>query len=172
MQMIGQKITCPFCFASFSPQEIQFRCLTLSCTSRVQDAIYANARGYGASAPTMGRVLSPNKRSFGVPRTAECDICKKDSRTRLCPNCHYELSHDVGQIDERIIAIIGGSNTGKSHYIAALVTRLQHEVGANFAFSVSMVGDGTRERWMNDFYRPLFENRRVLDPTLSAVGDL
>src|SRR5713226_7748964 len=109
MQMIGQKITCPFCFTSFSQQEIQFRCLTLSCTGRALDPVYTNARGPGAPSLLMGRVLSPNKRSFnlGVPRTAECDICKKDSRTRLCPNCHYELSHDVGQIDERIIAIIG-----------------------------------------------------------------
>src|SRR5438876_3734561 len=145
MQMLGQKITCPFCFASFSAQDIQFRCLTLGCKGRVADTVYADARGYGSSASVMGRVLLPNKRTFGVPRTAECDICKRESRTRLCPNCHYELSHDVGQIDERIIAIIGGSNTGKSHYIAALVTRLQHEVGANFNFSVSMVGDCTRE---------------------------
>ena len=170
MQMLGQKITCPFCFASFSPQDIQFRCSTLTCTGRTQDTVFANARGY---APTiMGRVLTHNKRGFGVPRTAECDVCKKDSRTRLCPNCHYELSHDVGQVEERIIAIIGGSNTGKSHYIAALVNRLQHEVGANFNFSVSMVGDDTRKRWMDDFYRPLFENKKVLEKTLSAVTDL
>jgi hypothetical protein len=106
-----------------------------------------------------------------VPRVLECDACKKESRTRLCPTCHYELSHDVGQIDQRIVAIIGGSATGKSVYIAALINRLQHEVGANFDFGVSMVGDNTRQRWMTDFYRPLFENKTLLAGTQSAIGD-
>jgi hypothetical protein len=110
--------------------------------------------------------------SIRVPSVVECTVCKKETRTRLCPTCHYELSHDVGQIDQRIIAIIGGSNTGKSHYIASLINRLQHEVGRNFDFSVSMIGDSTRDRWMNDFYRPLFEKKTVLAPTQGVQLDL
>lgn len=162
-------ITCPFCFSSFSPQEMLFRCVSLSCSGRAADAVYATARGYAIT--PMGRVLPPLQRRFGIPRFTECDLCHRETRTRLCPTCHFELSHDVGQIDQRIIAIIGGSNTGKSHYIAALITRLQHEVGANFQFGVSMLGDGTRDRWLRDFYRPLFENKTVLQPTLRGAVD-
>jgi len=88
-----------------------------------------------------------------------------ESRTRICPACHFELSHDVGQIDQRIIAIIGGSNTGKSHYITSLIVRLQHEVGENFSFAVRMLGDNTQERWERDFYAPLYERKTVLQPT-------
>jgi Double-GTPase 2 len=169
LNQLSQKITCPFCFAEFSAQELRFRCIGLSCTGRAVDEVYARARGL---VPTnMGRVLTPGKRAFGLPRVVECDVCKKETRTRICPTCHFELSHDVGQIDQRIIAIIGGSNTGKSHYIAALITRLQHEVGANFKFSVSMIGDGTRERWLNDFYIPLFERKSVLQPTQGVQLD-
>ncbi len=164
-----QKITCPFCFSEFPIQEIRFRCITLTCPGRAPDEIYARTRGYGIT--EMGHVFPQGKRSFGIPRVSECDMCKKETRVRLCPTCHFELSHDAGQIDQRIIAIIGGSNTGKSHYIAALITRLQHEVGANFRFSVSMLGDGTRDRWLNDFYRPLFENKTVLQPTLRSTAD-
>lgn len=169
--MFKQTIKCPFCFAEFSGQDILFRCISASCTGRAADTVYAEARGYAPI--NMGHAFSPGKRSFmsGVPRVAECNVCKKETRTRLCPSCHFELSHDVGQIEQRIIAIIGGSNTGKSHYIVSLVTRLQHEVGANFGFSVSMVGDGTRERWMNDFYRPLYENKTVLAGTQRASLD-
>lgn len=172
MNALRQKIICPFCFASFQASEIVFRCLNPRCTGREEDTVYANARGYPPAA--MGHVLSASKRllSVGVPRVVECTVCQRETRTRLCPACHYELSHDVGQVDQRIIAIIGGSNTGKSHYIAALINRLQHEVGRNFDFSVSMIGDGTRERWMNDFYRPLFENKTVLGGTLSATLDI
>jgi double-GTPase-like protein len=172
MNLLSRKIICPFCFASFSAQKIVFRCLNPRCSGRAEDIVYAGARGYAPA--SMGHVLPSSKSilSVGVPSVVECTVCKKETRTRLCPTCHYELSHDVGRIDQRIIAIIGGSNTGKSHYIASLINRLQHEVGRNFDFSVSMIGDGTRDRWMNDFYRPLFENKNVLAPTQRVELDL
>src|SRR6266567_8417304 len=169
IQLFSSKIICPFCFESFSVQEIQFRCLNPLCTGRAVDKIYADARNV-PSLP-MGHVISAKKTSFGAARAAICDVCKTESRTRICPVCHFELSHDVGQVDQKIIAIIGGSNTGKSHYIASLITRLQHVVGGNFDFSVSMLGDGTRERWHRDFYTPLFENKRVLQPTQRSTVD-
>lgn len=171
MHILTHKIICPFCFTSSAPQDIVFRCLTPNCPERAEDEIYARAR---AMAPMkMGRVISVPRRalSMGIPRMVECSGCKKETRTHLCPACHYEMSHDVGQVDQRIIAIIGGSDTGKSVYIAALINRLQHEVGANFDFGVAMVGDSTRERWMSDFYRPLFENRTLLRGTQSATLD-
>jgi hypothetical protein len=173
MNVLSQKIICSFCFTSFSAPKMVFRCLNPRCSGRAEDLVYARARGGQASA-AMGCVVKPSKGllSVGVPSITECTHCKKETRTRLCPGCHYELSHDVGQIDQRIIAIIGGSNTGKSHYIAALINRLQHEVGRNFEFSVSMIGDDTRERWMNDFYRPLFEKKTVLRPTQGVQLDL
>ena len=173
MKALSQKIICPFCFASFSAQKIVFRCLNPHCSGRAEDIMYARARGGHVSA-AMGYVLPPSKSllSIGVSSVTQCTLCKKETRTRLCPECHYELSHDVGRIDQRIIAIIGGSNTGKSHYIAALINRLQHEVGSNFDFAVAMIGDSTRDRWMNDFYRPLFEKKTVLGGTLSATLDL
>ncbi len=163
MDLLNQKITCPFCFSAFSPQELRFRCVGPGCSGRAPDAIYATSRGYGVT--QMGRVLIPTKRAFGLPRAAICDVCKTESRTRICPVCHFELSHDVGQIDQRIIAIIGGSNTGKSHYITSLIVRLQHEAGENFGFAVRMLGDNTQERWERDFYSPLYERKTVLQPT-------
>jgi len=163
MDLLNQKITCPFCFSAFPPQELRFRCVVPGCSGRAPDTVYAGARGYGVT--QMGRVLAPVKRAFGLPRVAICDACKTESRTRICPACHFELSHDVGQIDQRIIAIIGGSNTGKSHYITSLIVRLLHEVGENFSFAVRMLGDNTQERWERDFYTPLYERKTVLQPT-------
>ena len=172
MQILGQKIICPFCFESFSAQDIQFRCINPACTKREPDQKYADMRNI-LTAPLMGHVINIQKRVFsvGVPHTIVCDECKRPSRTRLCPGCHFELSHDVGQMKQRVVAIIGGSNTGKSHYIAALIHHLQHKVGENFQFSVSMVGDGTRERWNRDFYTPLFENKSVLQGTQRSALD-
>lgn len=171
MQLVLQKITCPFCFESFTAQDIEFRCLNPACSGRAPDTIYATARGVPPL--QMGHVVRGKKQSLGLgmARSVDCDICNKEARTRLCPKCHFELSHDVGQVEQKIIAMIGGSFTGKSHYIASLITRLQHVVGPNFHFAVSMLGDGTRERWNRDFYTPLFEKKHVLEMTQRAAMD-
>ena len=171
LSSLAQKFTCPFCFSRFTAQEIRFRCMTPSCTGRAIDQTFADARGYGAA--PMGKILTPDKRmlGLGLPRAVVCDSCRAESRTRICPTCHYELSHDVGQIDQRIIAIIGGRATGKSHYIASLITRLQHEVGKNFNITIRMLGDNTQERWERDFYAPLFERKTVLQGTKPAGVD-
>jgi hypothetical protein len=72
-------------------------------------------------------------------------------------------------LDDRIIAIIGGRDTGKGHYIATLIHRLEQEVGANFGFSLRMVGDDTRKRFEDDYRTPLFRRKEVLRQTLSGV---
>ena len=165
---MSQKITCPFCFTEFMPQDIRFRCKTRGCPGEAPDPVFANARGM----PTMlmGCVLIPRKSKFasGLPQTVLCQSCKTDSHTRICPHCHFELSPDIGQVDSRIIAIIGGRATGKSHYIASLITRLQREVGNNFNIEVGMMGEDTQRRWINDFYKPLFLDKHVLELTQSS----
>ncbi|MBA3532715.1 MAG: hypothetical protein H0T73_12390 [Ardenticatenales bacterium] len=74
----------------------------------------------------------------------------------------------AGQIDDHIIAIIGGRGTGKGHYITTLVNRLEQEVGMQFNFALSMQGDETRKRFEDDYYGPLFRRKRLLQPTQSA----
>ena len=171
MVALTQKIICPRCFHAFLAYKLQFRCVIPTCTGKEKDTIHAEAGGYGDT--VMGRVLSPHGRGIrpGAPREAVCDVCGYISRTPLCPHCHFELSHDVGQIDQRIIAIIGGRATGKTHYIASLITRLQHEVGRNFDLAVRLLGDHTQERWERDFYTPLFVHKRVLQPNRPAEVD-
>lgn len=170
--MLGwtRKTICPFCFHAFTLSTMRFRCLAPTCKGRETDTIYAEVRG--SEAVTMGRVLLPGKVPFGsFPHEAICDACNTISHTRLCPFCHFELPHDVGQVDQRIIAIIGGRATGKTHYIASLITRLQHEVGKNFGFTVRMLGDQTQERWERDFYTPLFVRKTILQPSRPAEID-
>lgn len=169
MVSFASKLTCPFCFRLFSLQDIRFRCMRPTCTGKAPDSVYAHARNYEAT--QMGRVLVPRKRRFGMPQAATCDTCKEESTTRLCPYCHFELPHDIGQTDQRIIAIIGGRNTGKTHYIASLITRLKYEVGGNFDFTVQMLDENTQDRWERDFHTPLFIKRTVLQPTRPAGID-
>ena len=171
MATLTQKIVCPFCFHTFLPSALLFRCLTATCPGREEDPIYADARGYETR--VMGRVIVPPRRTlnFTPLREIACTSCRKISRTHICPQCHFELSHDVGLIDQRIIAIIGGRATGKTHYIASLITRLQQETGKYFDFTVRILGDTTQERWERDFYTPLFVQKTVLQPNQPAEID-
>jgi hypothetical protein len=74
-------------------------------------------------------------------------------------------------IDDRIIAIIGGRDTGKGHYIATLIHRLEQEVGAQFNFSLRMLGDDTRTRFEHDYRTPLFRRKSLIQQTQSATVD-
>lgn len=166
-------ITCPYCFESFKSTSALFRCANEKCPLE-EDKVYAAARGLprvmlrhvfaGPPATWLSRF------SRKVP-VASCDKCKRQSSKRVCPKCHFELSHDAGLIEDHLIAIIGARGTGKGHYFATLINRLEHEVGTQFGFGLRMLGDETRDRYRNDYYLPIFERKKILQPTRSAVID-
>ncbi len=167
------KITCPFCFEKFNPQDVHFRCINPLCTGMAEDAIYARARAISTKREghAFGIDKTGNTKTFGIPHSSNCPVCYKASDTRLCPECHFELSHDIGQIPQRIIAVVGGRHTGKSHYIAAVISALRNEVGDNLKLAVRLLGDETQIRWEQDFYRPLFERKNVLSATQPGLAD-
>lgn len=166
----GRRITCPQCFTAFAAKEVRFRCVNTRCTR--WGPVERPGAGSGTPVTVMGHVFAAPARglrsAFGVVRRAACDACGAESTKRVCGTCHFELTHDAGFIDERVIAVIGGRNTGKSHYIATLVHRLEHEVGGNFHWGLRMVGDATRARFERDFRGPLFRQKRVLEQTQTA----
>lgn len=163
------------CFGHFDPFDAQFRCINVRCKGRKPDTVYADHQGL-LSAPLMGNVfpmtVSRMQRMTGrLVTSAECPTCNQQTFKRVCPTCHYELTQDAGMVEERIIAVIGGRTTGKSNYIAALVHKLEHEVGANFKAGILARGDNTRDRYDKDFYDPLFIKKKVIPPTQSGSVD-
>ncbi len=167
----SRKIICPFCFEEFSSLDLRLRCENPACRGKTVDNLFAQARGY---APTiMGRTLVPGRNEFrnGLPYKVQCDVCDVVSSTFLCPKCHFQLPHDIGQIDQKIIAIIGGRASGKSHYIASLINRLERVVANSFHMGIQKVGSETEERWNRDFYTPLFVRKTVLQPNRPASID-
>ena len=119
---LDQTITCPFCFETFLPQELPFRCIQPSprCPGWVNDDLYAKKRSVP---PTlMGHVfeakMHQDKRmpSLGIVRSARCDLCFAETHLIFVQNailsCHMMLDRSssilspllVGQ--ERVKAII------------------------------------------------------------------
>ncbi len=123
----------------------------------------------------MGAVFVPSGggllKQFSPDMKAKCPDCNQETRTRICPQCHFELTQSAGSSREKIIAVIGGRSTGKSNYIATLIYRLEHEVGANFSGALRAMGDTTRERYRRDFFDPLFKDKRVIKPTPSTIQE-
>lgn len=169
-------ITCPFCFEVFPSQSAMFRCSNPRCSGREEDTVYSEA--LGVRTPPTGRAFSAAPRSGLLSRfsqempKAACDKCGKDTNVRICPSCHFELSHDAGLIDDYVIAIIGAKGTGKGHYLATLIHRLEHEVGTQFQAGLLRVGDVTRRRFKNDYEQPLFLRKEALEATLSGAVNL
>lgn len=165
-----KNIVCPFCFSSVSPKEMHFRCLSPFCRGRDPDNIYATSRGIQ---PTpMGHVLVPTMQAFKQPRVVRCDLCLSETSTRICPVCHFDFPHDIDQADQLTLAIIGGTNSGKSHYITSLIMRLKDEIGKLFGISVLMLDDNTKAFWERNYYSPMVEQRTVLRPTPPGTIDV
>src|SRR5947207_1719448 len=171
--VLDGKITCPFCFEKFNPQNVHFRCINPLCSGTAEDTKYANARAIPArrDGHVFGIEKASNAKTSGTARSADCPVCYKASDTRLCPECHFELSHDIGQIPQRVIAVVGGALTGKSHYIAAVISALRNEVGEKLKLAVRLLGDESQVRWEQDFYRPLFERKIKLSVTQPGLVD-
>ncbi len=175
MKTLDQKITCPFCFESFLPQDMLFRCIQppSRCPGWAIDDTSVKKRNVPPT--NMGHIfeanISKDKRRvpLGMVRSARCDLCFAESHIHLCPECHFELPHDVGQIKQYTIAIIGGTGTGKSHYIGSLIFTLKVERRLNLI--AGLLSDETQMRWQQDFYIPVFERRIALPGTLSANTD-
>src|SRR5262245_50290046 len=106
---MSSQIICPFCFEAFDRLSVLFRCANPRCPKVEEDPVYAEARGLRTSRPmghVFGRkILSTKEKILHQLLDAKCDACGKDSSKRLCPRCHFELSHDAGMIDDHIIAI-------------------------------------------------------------------
>ena len=167
-------IICPCCFEKFNANEVEFRCSNVSCSHQTPDTVYAGFRRI-SPAPVKGCTFSVVGNRFlayfNVRLAADCPHCKKETQVRVCPHCHFQLPHDAGVVEDKVIAIIGGRQTGKGHYIASLIHRLQTEIGPNFKFSIWPLGDTTLKRFEEDYHDRIFNKKKVLEFSRAAKID-
>ena len=156
---------CRHCFRLFPDREVG-----VLCTSRACEAV---RDGQGRLRPR-----------FFVPRNvpplwsalrrrpdfeAACPACgERGKLIAACPSCRHELPR-VENGDDRIIAVIGAKNSGKSHYLAALFHQLLREgVGGDTWRAAS--DEATMREIERRYWRPLFEEMRELDETALEPG--
>jgi GTPase SAR1 family protein len=82
------------------------------------------------------------------------------------------LPNTAGAQETLIIGLIGANYSGKSHYVAALVKRLQEQVGTDLVASLSPVSDESQDRYNREFRAPLFDNSLELPVTVGTPPPL
>ena len=92
-------------------------------------------------------------------------------RCRICPHCRSKLPTQTDHVDSKILAVIGGTSSGKSHYIATMVQQLQSVLGPNMKIKVMGVGDTTRTNYRDYYYERVYRDKLVLDQTQSAQNN-
>jgi hypothetical protein len=96
-------------------------------------------------------------------------------KLRRCPNCRKTLPYNIEYVDQNIIiAVIGDSYSGKSHFIAAAIQQLKE---GNIPPEIGLIGfspasSETEEKYRDNYYDPLFKRNEQLAPTPSATNPL
>jgi GTPase SAR1 family protein len=120
-----------------------------------------------------GTVLEPKshhplavQHQFYVPSLDEDKYLGQLPR-RSCPYCSAALPANIDHMSNRLIAIIGSSQAGKSHYIAALLhqllnTTVLRDVGCE---PLSFADEETDREYHDRYYTPLIINHSELPAT-------
>jgi len=160
-------LACPYCYERFAEKQIEFRCTGragpggTTCT-RARDQKLADR--IGLSTP-----MAPAFAADGRKLTATCPQCKGSTQYRICPRCHSQLPVHFGKVDNRLIAMIGAKESGKTVYLTVLIHELMHRVGHQFDASVVGSDDNTRRQFTADYEERLYQ-RRELFPTTRSAG--
>jgi len=148
------RATCPYCFNRFHIGD----CEIISSSSG--EVLRRSARGVGR---LFGRLFPPSV--HGPEYTQAMAV-------RRCPHCGEGLPPNVEYVQGRIVGLVGGGSSGKSHYIAALVNLLERQaalagVGCSYFAAASQE---IEKRYEEEYYTPLFRRQEVIPPTKPLLG--
>ncbi len=182
MHWPGKKVICPYCFERFPLQEVHFRCMNPNQAEcpREEDPIFArylqlaNSLQKRVVVPSWGSWIKKLWWSFAPPMRWNCDApkCGHVTTQRICPRCHNELPNTTGIVKNYVLAVIGGRNTGKSHFIATVIDVLKNQIGSQFDAALYQVGDETISRYRNEFWEPLYMRKEFIEATQAANVNL
>ncbi|GIF26533.1 GTPase SAR1 family protein [Actinoplanes tereljensis] len=161
-------VHCPYCYRSLPPREIMFRCAgRLGSTGRRCEARPDQVL---VSYADDNRARHPAFKADGRRRSAVHADCGVETTHRICPHCHSQLPTHFGDADNRLIALVGAKESGKTVFMTVLLHELRNRVGARFGLSVMAADDHTRNQFPADYEDRLYDDRLLHDPTRTAGG--
>lgn len=149
----AQKL-CPLCFETFHLSEAPI--------------------GSRATGKTLvNRSSSGPLRSWYVPDLSENHQFIGQDPRRVCPKCRQHLPIQIDYLSNELIAIVGSTAAGKSHYITTLINELRtrpflRQIGCRPLVTAEQE---TNDTYDNDYFQPLYGRQEELSPTASrALG--
>jgi hypothetical protein len=86
-----------------------------------------------------------------------------------CPYCREPLGHDIGSVEDRIIGVLGATDSGKTHYLSTLLhLLLRGEIGGD-VWEIAMDREA-RQAATELLIRPLFDDLKELPATSRGLG--
>ncbi len=132
-------VVCPTCFLEFPAKDVRFGSLDGNDLHPARTGIGARLRN--------GKQAGPSR--------------------KFCPQGHA-LPFTAGVQAGMVIGLIGAKYAGKSHYVAALIRRLQDQTGRDFDAALLPVTDETSTRFQNEFEGPLFDHHLEIEKTVGT----
>ena len=170
------EITCPYCFERFDSKDVMLRCRGMKCPEE-EDKTYMDfwkEKHYDNITPETRHVYKVRRKLFGTNK--KCDVCGAEEYDYVCPHCHNELPVEMVNNGAEIISVIGGPQSGKTHYIVALLQELMDngfEIGLR-AYPEMLGKDKTlyTSTKFEEAQRKLNEDLATLDKTAEGAFSL
>jgi hypothetical protein len=159
-------VLCRHCFQLFDFRRVGVLCRSQRCAA-VLDA--EGRRRPRFMLPELEKSLW-EQRGARLDLQAPCPYCGEPGRlVPACPRCRQPLDPEVGAVEDRIIAILGARESGKSHYLATLLhLLLRGKIGGD-VWDVTM--DPTARQTAEELLlRPLFDELKELPATSRGLG--
>ncbi|WP_381562117.1 hypothetical protein [Streptomyces eurythermus] len=166
---MAKRLTCPYCYETFPPREIRFRCNSRLSRTRKQcqrrrDPVLDERFGRRPS-----HDVGPDFAADGRRSTAVCPDCDSETTYRICPVCHVELPLQFGMVDNRLIAMVGARSSGKTIYMTVLLHEMRNQVGEAYGASLMGLDDNTMRRYSSEYEERLYRDRQMFPPTQTAT---
>ncbi|MBR1688014.1 MAG: hypothetical protein IJ710_05695 [Prevotella sp.] len=162
------KVTCPYCYEIFDSKDVMLRCRR--CPEEEDNVYFAYWEKVDSeNANKMQRHAYHIRHRFLRKDDMSCDVCGSKDYDYICPSCHNELPAKMVEDGAEIISVIGGPNSGKTHYIIALLYELRKH-GYEIGLDATLEQVGEDKNWHTDemyrkAIRTLNTNHEVLQKT-------
>lgn len=158
-----QNHLCRNCYELFRFEQVGILCRSRACSQVLDDRRRRGPRYFSSQEYGFWKGLF--RKRLVLDDQTPCPFCAEPKLEKACPLCRAPLDATAGQVDDHVIAVVGASESGKSHYLAAVLYQfLERQVGGD-TWSVRFAGDEDEDTYRREFLEPLFERREELPAT-------
>lgn len=86
-------------------------------------------------------------------------------RLAICPRCHGQLPHNIGDVPHPVVVLVGARSAGKSLLLSVLINHLREHVCRRLGAAIRQQSDDTEHRYQQAYHRPLYDNHALLVAT-------